>query len=180
MPRSLTKMLTAERGVVAGEDVGDAVLEHPGRAGGGGDDVVEGLGVGAGADAQRHGLGGGGDMDAGEELVDHLRRAAGPDLGAEAPDLAGDGAEHGGGLGEAGLGAGGHDGHAAAVGGDLAAGDGGVEHDEAAFGEAGGQVPGGLGATVTQQRTGCRREAVDAAVGAEEDVVRLGRVDDRR
>ena len=42
MPKSLTKMLTAECGrVVAGEDVRHAVLEHPGVAGAVGDDVVK-------------------------------------------------------------------------------------------------------------------------------------------
>ena len=52
-------------------------------------------GVDAFAQAQRHRLGGGGDVHAGEQLVDDLHLAAGAGAVAQPVDLAGHRLEHG-------------------------------------------------------------------------------------
>ena len=78
-----------ERRVVAGEHVRHAVLEHPAVAGAVRDDLVERRRVDAFAQAERHRLGGGGDVHAGEELVDDLHLAAVAGAVAEPVDLGG-------------------------------------------------------------------------------------------
>ena len=76
-----------QRRVVAGQHVRHAVLEHPAVAGAVRDDLVQRRGVDAFAQAQRHRLGGGGDVHAGQQLVDDLHLAAGAGAVAEPVDL---------------------------------------------------------------------------------------------
>src|SRR3546814_14718424 len=66
----------ALRGVIAVEDVRYPVVEHPRGAGRVGDHLVQRLRIDAGADTEGHRLGRGGDVHAGEELVDGLHRRA--------------------------------------------------------------------------------------------------------
>ncbi len=94
-----------ERRIIAFQNMRHPVLPHPGAAGRARDDVKQRLWVGAGANAERQRLGGDGDMNAGEELVHHLDRAAGAMRRAQSPDFSGDRGEHRLGLGEGRLGA---------------------------------------------------------------------------
>ena len=77
-----------QRRVVAGQHVRHAVLEHPAVAGAVRDHLVQRGGVDAFAQAERHRLGGGGDVHAGEQLVDDLHLAAVAGAVAEPVDLA--------------------------------------------------------------------------------------------
>ena len=76
-----------QRRVVVGQHVRHPVLEHPAVAGAVRDDVVQRGGVDAFAQAERHRLGGGGDVHAGQQLVDDLHLAAVAGAVAEAVDL---------------------------------------------------------------------------------------------
>jgi hypothetical protein len=82
-----------QRRVVAGQHVGHAVLEHPAVAGAVRDHLVQRVGVHALAQAQRHRFGGGGDVHAGQQLVDDLDLAAVAGLVAQPVDLGGHGVE---------------------------------------------------------------------------------------
>ena len=69
-----------QRGVVTGQDVRHPVGKHPAGPGGVADHLVQLVGIGAGLDAQRHGLARCSNMNPGQVLVDHLdgRPHAGP------------------------------------------------------------------------------------------------------
>ena len=146
-----------QRRVVARQHMGHAVLEHPAVAGAVGDDLVQRLGRHAFAQAQRHRLGGGGDVHAGQQLVDDLHLAAGAGAVAQPVDLAGHRVEQRAGLG-IGLGPGrGHHRHLAAGGLGGAAGDRRVDVEDAL------RAPGALRARSTSSgrpsstsRTRCR------------------------
>ena len=108
-----------------------AVLEHPAVARAVRDDLVQRGRVHAFAQPQRHGLGGGRDVHASQELVDDLHLAAGARAIAQAVDLGGHGVERRAAAG-VGLGAaGGHHRHLAAGGLGGAAADGRVQHPQA-------------------------------------------------
>src|SRR5258708_30706758 len=75
MPRSFTKISTALRGVAV-EHMRHAVLEHPGIAGGRRDHFIDLPDIEALPGGKGDRFRGGGDMHAGEQLVDHLERGA--------------------------------------------------------------------------------------------------------
>ena len=109
-----------------------AVLEHPAIAGGVGDDVIHQVERDAGAGGERHRLRPRRDMHAGQQLVDDLHRGAEAGALADLIDLAGDRIEHRAQPVEGGAGAGGHHRHLAGGGLGGAAGDRGIQHQQAA------------------------------------------------
>ncbi len=85
-----------QRRVVTLQDVRHAVLKHPGTAGAVRNDFVQGIRIAAGTQAQRHRFGGGGDVHAGQQLVDHLDLRALPRLLAQTVQFGADGIENAG------------------------------------------------------------------------------------
>ena len=131
-----------QRGVVAGQDVRHPVGKHPAGTGRVADHLVELVGVGAGADAQRHRLAGCGDVHPGQVLVDHLDGRAHARPVAQPVDLAGHRVEQAAGRSK-GLGpARGHHRHLAGGGLDRTARDRGVDQPQ----------PKGLQAGLPQRR----------------------------
>ncbi|MNE18348.1 hypothetical protein D3C80_1113800 [compost metagenome] len=59
-----------------------------------GDDVVHDIQRNTGAGSQRHGLGSGGDVHPGQQLVDDFHRGTQANLFTNAIDLAGNGVQH--------------------------------------------------------------------------------------
>ena len=76
MPRSFTKSPPRCAARIAVEHVRHAVLEHPGIAGRRRDHLVDLSDVEALLGGERDRFRGGGDVDAGQQLVDHLERGA--------------------------------------------------------------------------------------------------------
>ncbi|MGY2844684.1 hypothetical protein ACVMDN_001938 [Bradyrhizobium sp. USDA 4510] len=88
MPEVLHKNFDgAARRIVAVEHMRHAVLEHPGIAGGGGDHLIDLADVEPLLGGEGDRLGGGRDMHAGQQLVDHLERGALPRGIAELVEL---------------------------------------------------------------------------------------------
>ncbi len=117
----------AVRGVVAGDDVGDPVLEHPAGAGRVGDDVIDLLQGQALFGGEGDRLARGGDVHAGQMLVDHLEGRARARFVAQPIDLGRHRLQGRVGPGEGGRGAGGHDRELAISGANRPAADRGVQ-----------------------------------------------------
>ena len=108
----------------------DAVLEHPGIAGAIGDHLINLVGIGTGANGQRHGFAGSGDMHASQQLIDHLDHRTGANFITQTINLAGNRVEHVFTLGVGSWRPGGHHGHFAGHGLGGTAGNRAVDHQE--------------------------------------------------
>ncbi len=170
-----------QRRVIGRQHMGHAVLEHPAVAGAVGDDLVQRRRIDTFAQTQGHGLGGSGDVHAGEQLVDDLDLAAGAGAIAELVDLASHGIEHGLGLGVGFGGAGGHHRHFTIGGLGGAAGNGRVDVQQTLVGKALFQRDRPIGVyRGAHHENGSRSHGRGTAVGTEKHLFGLLRIDHDR
>ena len=130
----------AARREVVIEHVRHPVVEHPGAAGGVPDHLVQHLGIGAERGPKRHALGGGHQVDAGEQLIDRLDARADARGVAQAIDRPGARLERRVGRRERFGRARGHDGELALLGGDRAAAHRRIEQMQPALAQACGEI----------------------------------------
>ena len=157
-----------------------AVLKHPGRAGAVGNHFVDDLRIGARSDAERDRFRGGGDVHAGEELIDHFHLRSGAGLVAQFVHLGRNGFEHRAGFLEGRFGAGAHDGQLTLGGAGGAAGNRRIDQQQAFCVETFTQLNGEIRRDrAAGDDDGTLGERGGRAILAEQDFAGLVGVDDQ-